>query len=88
MNKVNENVKKTAIDFVKLILRDSPYPGYNKNEFNIDEIFKKGNDEIKKFIRKLKTKYNPNKFNKAQKEQYEVAQKICAHLNNIYSSLE
>jgi L1 cell adhesion molecule like protein len=92
MNNVTENLKKTAIEFIKLILRDSPYPGYNKNDINVDEIFKKGNNEIKKFIRTLKTKYNPVKFqaknanDKKQKEQYEVAQKICGHLNNIYSS--
>ena len=93
MDNVNKNVKKTAIEFIKLILKDSPYPGYNENEFNLDEIFNKGNNEIKKFIRKLKTKYNPNKFqandlnDEKQKKQYKVAQEICAHLNNIYSMI-
>ena len=66
MKNINNDIKKTAKEFIKLILRDFPYPGYN-NEFNdskIKEIFNKGNNEIKKFIRKIKIKYNPENYKK------------------------
>ena len=66
MNNINNDFIKTTKEFIKLILRDFPYPGYN-NEFNdskIKEIFNKGNNEIKKFIRKIKIKYNPENYKK------------------------
>ena len=85
MININNDIIKTAKEFIKLILRDSPYPGYNGeyNDAKIEEIFNSGNAEIKKFIRKLKTKYLPDKFSKDIKEQHKLAQKITAHLNDI-----
>jgi L1 cell adhesion molecule like protein len=90
MKNINRDLKKTAKDFIKLILKDSPYNGYN-NEYNdekIDEIFNKGNEEIKKFIKRLKIKYSPNKIDKNLKDQYLAAQTISSHLNNILSSID
>ena len=75
---------------MELILRDYPYPDYNSHEFNIDEIFKRENNEIRKFIRILRVKYTPNRFqprnaNNNRQQEYELVQQICSHLNNIYS---
>jgi len=89
MKNINKDLKKTAKEFIKLILRDSPYKGYN-NEYNdekLDEMFNKGNAEIKKFIKKLKIKYSPVKIDKKFKDQYLAAQAISSHLNNILSSI-
>ena len=90
MNNINKDIINTAKEFIKLILRDSPYPGY-KNEYNdkkLDEIFNKGNAEIKRFINKLKIKYFPDKYGKNIKEQHQVAQKITAHLNDIFDRID
>ena len=90
MNNINKNIIKTAKEFIKLILRDSPYPGYN-NEYNdqkLDEIFNKGNAEIKKLIKRLKIKYLPDKYGKNIKEQHLIAQKITAHLNDIFDRID
>ena len=90
MKNINKDLKKTAKDFIKLILKDSPYNGYN-NEYNdekIDEIFNKGNEEIKKFIKRLKIKYSPDKIDKNLKDQHLAAQTISGHLNNILSSID
>ncbi len=90
MKNINRDLKKTAKDFIKLILKDSPYNGYN-NEYNdekIDEIFNKGNEEIKKFIKRLKIKYSPDKIDKNLKDQHLAAQTISGHLNNILSSID
>ena len=64
MKNINNNIKKTAKEFIKLILREAPYLGYN-NEFDdkyIDDLFKQENSKIKKFIRKLKIKYLPDGY--------------------------
>ena len=90
MKNINRDLKKTAKDFIKLILKDSPYNGYN-NEYNdekIDEIFNKGNEEIKRFIKRLKIKYSPDKIDKNLKDQHLAAQTISGHLNNILSSID
>ena len=89
MKNINNDIKKTAKEFIKLILREAPYPGYN-NEFDdkyIDNLFKQENSKIKKFIKKLKIKYLPDKFNKI-KEQLEIARQITAHLNDIFQRIE
>ena len=88
MKNIDNDFKKTAKDFIKLILREAPYPRYN-NEFDdnyIDEIFKQENVKINKFIKKLKVKYLPEKF-KNIKEQHVLAQQITTHLNNIFHIL-
>jgi len=90
MNNINQDIIKTAKEFIQLILHDCPYPGY-KNEYNdekLDEIFNKGNAEIKKFIKRLKIKYLPDKYGKDIKEQHLIAQKITAHLNDIFDRIE
>ena len=90
MKNINKDLKKTAKEFIKLILKDSPYNGYN-NEYNdkvLDDIFNKGNAEIKKFIKKLKTKYSPDKIDKKLKDQHLAARTISSHLNNILSSMD
>jgi hypothetical protein len=90
MKNINKDLKKTAKEFIKLILRDSPYKGYN-NEYDdakLDEIFNKENAEIKRFINRLKIKYSPDKVDKNFKEQYLAAQTISAHLNNILSNMD
>ena len=89
MKNINNDIKKTAKEFIKLILREAPYPGY-KNEYDdkyIDELFKQENAKIKKFIKKLKIKYFPDRFNKI-KEQLEIARQITAHLNDIFQRIE
>ncbi len=90
MKNINKDLKKTAKEFIKLILRDSPYQGYN-NEYDdskLDEIFNKGNAEIKRFIKRLKIKYSPDKIDKNFKDQYLAAQTISSHLNNILSNMD
>ena len=89
MKNINSNIKKTAKEFIKLILREAPYPGYN-NEYDdkfIDDLFKQENSKIKKFIKKLKIKYLPDKYNNI-KEQLEIARQITAHLNDIFQRIE
>ena len=93
MKNIDKDIKKTAKEFIKLILRDSPYPGYN-NDINVDDIFNKSNDEIKKFILKLKIKYNPDKYEadninqNKQKENHKISTLICSHLNNILINMD
>ena len=89
MKNINNDIKKTAKEFIKLILREAPYPGYN-NEFDdkyIDNLFKQENSKIKQFIKKLKIKYLPDKYNNI-KEQLEIARQITAHLNDIFQRIE
>jgi len=89
MNDIEKDIKKTAKECIKIILRDSPYPNYN-NDFNVDDIFKnKNNQEIHQFILNLKARYYPSKYGSMystdyrQKENYKIASLICGHLNNI-----
>ena len=80
MKNINKNPKKTAKEFIKLVLREYPFRGC-KNEYNdskIDEIFNKGKAEIKKFIKYLKYKYSPDKIDKNLNEQF----------NNILESMD
>ena len=94
MKNIDKDIKKTAKEFIKLILRDSPYPGYN-NDINVDDIFNnQSNEEIKKFILKLKKKYNPDKYgpdkynqNKPN-ENTKISTLICSHLNNILINID
>ena len=89
MKNINNDIKKTAKEFIKLILREAPYPGYN-NEYDdkyIDELFKQENAKIKQFIKKLKIKYLPDKFRNIE-EQLEIARQITAHLNDIFQRIE
>ena len=83
MKNINKDLKKTAKEFIKLILRDSPY-----DDSKLDEIFNKENAEIKRFINRLKIKYSPDKVDKNFKDQYLAAQTISAHLNNILSNMD
>ena len=89
MNNINNDIKNTAKAAIKLILRDSPYPDYNGEyeDSKIDEIFNKGDAEIKRFIRKLKTKYLPDRFDRNMGEQHLLAQRITAHLNDIFDRI-
>ncbi len=86
-------IKKTAKECIKLILLDYPYPNYN-NEYNVDDIFNNDNIKIRNFIRTLRTKYHPDRFNttfndnEIQEEHRNTARNICSHLNNIYDLID
>ena len=90
MRDIDTDIKNTAKEFIKLILRTYPYPGYN-NEYNVNEIFdNKSNSEIKTFIIDLKAEYNNanlgtnNIIDTNEGENRSIATYILGHLNNIY----
>ena len=93
MDNIDTNIKRTAKECIKLILLDYPYPDYN-NEYNVDDIFNNDNTKIRNFIRTLKTKYHPDRFNinfndnEIQEEHRNTARNICGHLNNIYDLID
>jgi len=91
MKDIDKDIKNTAKDFIKLILRLYPYPGY-KDDINVSDIYNKAsNAEIRNFIRNLKAEYNNanlgtnNIIHSNERGHNSIVTLILSHLNNIYA---
>ena len=94
---IDEKIKNLMIDLINVILNDFFYVDNINNEYyNVKEIFNKEKNEIKKFIKKIKSKLtkneNDNNINKIidfnQEEKCKLIEIICDHLINILYCVE
>ena len=91
LDEIEENSKKTNIEFIKYLLSKHPYEGYVTIE-DI-EIENKVKNDLQNFITDLKKHYNEQNFNSKSNDEnelkkYVIAEKISKHLNGIILCFE
>ena len=89
LDEIEENSKKTNIEFIKYILSKHPYEGY----VPIENIEDKVKNDLVNFLTDLKKHYNEQNFNPKSNDEdelkkYVIAEKISKHLNQIILCFE
>ena len=88
-DEIEENSKKTNIEFIKFILSKHPYEGYQK----IEDLENQIRNNLVNFLTDLKKHYNEQNFNSKSTNENElkkfvIAEKISKHLNEIILCFE